>query len=663
MSSPKTPRRLLSSLFLLALTIGAAGQESWLEPECEALWEVVSPETGDFFGWAVTSVGDVTRDGVPDLAVSADFGGTGGRMRVYSGADGTIVWTRNESLSNGVLGFSLETTDWNGDGVLDVVAGAPFNGPTGGRVFVYSGVDGQTLQVFNPSDVNDEGFGAAIATGGDYDGDGIDDILICAFLLDVPPGPVLVDFETAGDFFSVLTNGQKVSDGATFDGLFSLSANGPAQFGAAIFDSNPPGPNQFSTDPDLLVGRGKILILQENASQSTPGLFDAPDDSALGGTLRFDFVAPSHVQSIGLVDICPGPQEAMVTLADTAGLLRQYLVPGGWTGDAALHPGEGHGTLDLTRLDDQPGFLATATALEDVGFDPTSCVSMVVSFAGSGGLSEILLDAGLPQRDHAGRVYVFSGVDGSILETIDGAAEDTELGIGLAYLGDISVPPDGRDEFVVGNRLANDFFAGQARVYSHDGEAPVVLYVIEDVGMGFNLGGDRIDAGKDVNLDGVPDILVGDRANNLASVFSGADGTHLFTVDGNADGGGFGSGRLIDDVDGDRHADVIVGSWSADTIASNAGRVYLYSGATGSLIRTMSPLTPDRRFGVDVRSAGDFDGDGEMDFVVGATGGNFSGPPRGRAFVISGVPAAEQSQRDPLAKQELLDSLSQARVR
>ena len=48
---------------------------------------------------------------------------------------------------------------------------------------------------------------------------------------------------------------------------------------------------RWSADPDLLVDRGNVLILQNdlNAGQSSGGTFFSPDDDADGGTLRFEF--------------------------------------------------------------------------------------------------------------------------------------------------------------------------------------------------------------------------------------------------------------------------------------------------------------------------------------------------------------------------------------
>jgi hypothetical protein len=208
---------------------------------------------------------------------------------------------------------------------------------------------------------------------------------------EVPLPITRIGFETEDDDLTLLVNGQDVQSGSEFGR--TITANGDSGHGlpAAIFDSSPDGPNAGSSDPDLLVGRGNILILQENAAQSVPGIFDLPDDDALGGSFTFGFPGgPVTPVTIDLVDICPQPgQQALVTLVDLMGRTRSYHVPPGWTGDAFVDPSAGWGRLDLRTLADQPGFVSTAVAVQMPGFVPEAVVELRVALSGSGGLDEV----------------------------------------------------------------------------------------------------------------------------------------------------------------------------------------------------------------------------------------------------------------------------------
>ena len=76
------------------------------------------------------------------------------------------------------------------------------------------------------------------------------------------------DFET-DDSGAVLVNGQDIMSPDEFGLLASVSSSG-GNAGAAIFDSDPMGPNSGVQDQDLLVGLGNILILQSSAVPRTP---------------------------------------------------------------------------------------------------------------------------------------------------------------------------------------------------------------------------------------------------------------------------------------------------------------------------------------------------------------------------------------------------------
>ena len=207
-------------------------------------------------------------------------------------------------------------------------------------------------------------------------------------------GLTVLDFETEDDGVTPLVNGQAVASPPMFGNLVLVNGFGSNNYGTAIFDSDPAGPNAFSSDPDLLVDLGNILILQEDQGQTVPGFFDEPDDAQLGGTMQLDFLQPVQLHSVDLIDVCPGQplQDVSLTLLDEAGNARDYFVPGGWTSDRFAEGPPGYGTLDLTTLEDQPGHVATASAAEDREFDANGVVRLEVRFSSSGAIDNLALD-------------------------------------------------------------------------------------------------------------------------------------------------------------------------------------------------------------------------------------------------------------------------------
>ncbi len=223
---------------------------------------------------------------------------------------------------------------------------------------------------------------------------------------------VVIDFETEDDFVTPLINGQIVDAAydavdTEFGNLITVSstrANALGNLGATIFDSDAADQLPNTQDPDLLVGTGNILILQNDESPATSvdatyGLvYDFPndeDDGADRGSLVITFLTPSELRSVDLVDV-NGGVEFDVILTDVNNLTRTYSAGPKWTTDVTVNP-TGYKTLDLTTLADQPGEpLATggpATAVEDAGYDPFNVVSLEVVIGGSrpsGGIDNIV---------------------------------------------------------------------------------------------------------------------------------------------------------------------------------------------------------------------------------------------------------------------------------
>ena len=135
-----------------------------------------------------------------------------------------------------------------------------------------------------------------------------------------------------------------------------------------------------------------------------------------------------------------------------------------------------------------------------------------------------------------------------------------------------------------------------------------------------------------MNGDGYADVIVGASGSDAggadagrAYVFFGGPGLDAvpdLTLTGAAAGDYFGgSVGAAGDVNGDGYADVIVGAGQNDAGGSNAGRAYVYFGGPGMdavADVTLTGAAAGDIFGFAVGTAGDVNGDGHDDVVVGA---------------------------------------------
>jgi hypothetical protein len=127
-----------------------------------------------------------------------------------------------------------------------------------------------------------------------------------------------------------------------------------------------------------------------------------------------------------------------------------------------------------------------------------------------------------------------------------------------------------------------------------------------------------------------------------AFIVSGGSGGFLHTLSSPSteSGGRFGwSVAGVPDTNGDGRGDVIVGADSEDPLGGTIdGRAYLVSGATGTLLHTFEPSgPPNQRFGSRVAGLPDVDHDGYGDVLIGAPFAAPQGSRRGRAYIFSGA--------------------------
>lgn len=213
-------------------------------------------------------------------------------------------------------------------------------------------------------------------------------------------------------------------------------------------------------------------------------------------------------------------------------------------------------------------------------------------------------------------VRVFSGKDGRLLysytDPVHGASW---FGYALAGVGDANL--DGYDDFVVGAaKEVNSGFGPVGSAYLYSGKDGKLLHKLLSTFSGY---GGYVAGVGDVDRDGFADVLVAS-FDNAVDVRSGRDGKVLHTFrSGERDPYGFGVALSgAGDVDRDGFADVILGDHQYYSRPQGPGYAIIYSGKTGNVLHTLRGDQVGDGFGLSVGRVGDLDGDQHADVIVGA---------------------------------------------
>ena len=244
--------------------------------------------------------------------------------------------------------------------------------------------------------------------------------------------------------------------------------------------------------------------------------------------------------------------------------------------------------------------------------------------------------------------------------SISGDLAGDELGSSVSAAGDVN--NDGYEDFIVGAPLSDlvGTDTGVAKVYSGANGALLHMKFGVSSSFGYNHTGRSVSGAGDVNGDGFDDFIIGSpqgsplgtfRAGE-ALLYSGVDGQLLRVFRGPAFDDQLGySVSSVGDIDGDGLADVVIGAPFADPIGVNlAGAAFVYSALSGNLIYTFIGHSPSERLGLAVSAAGDVNGDGTPDILIGALGASPQGrSSAGSAFVYSGADQSLLHQFDGAA--------------
>ncbi len=565
----------------------------------------------DQLGRAVDGIGDVNLDGCDDYVIAAPgvdaMALDGGRVQVYSGKDGSVLYTLDGISAGDQFGYSVAGAgDVNGDSVPDIIVGAigvNANGANSGAVYVLSGLTGSLIHIFLGDSAGDQ-FGFSVSGAGDINGDGIADLIVGA------PG----DDDNGTDSGSA-----RVFSG--FDGtvLHDFRGNAPLDaFGTSVSGVDDVNGDALS---DVVVGspfsdtngfQGGAAFVFSGLDGTTIFVLANDDYAARLGT---SVSGAGDTDGDGFPDIVVGAPEYF-GIQGFGGLL---------SGSVSIFSGQTGAPLQNMRGDNE--YIRLGISVADAG-----------DFNGDG-FADIVV--GAPLVDHrqlndTGSIRVYSGVDGILLKVFGGTTASTLLGYACAGIGDID--GDGLSDVIAGGywESTNGPSSGTASVFS--GNEFGVMYGHTY----FNEFGYSAAHAGDANNDGVADYVVGARSANYYSgsvrLTSGHDGRILWQIEAPNGSSAFGSSVCgIGDINSDGHDDVVVGSPYWGPGIPGHGAAILLSGIDGSTLQVLQGNSPNDNFGQSLSDAGDVNGDSVVDLIVGAPTDNTNGQNAGAATVFSGA--------------------------
>ncbi|MBN2562703.1 MAG: FG-GAP repeat protein [Phycisphaerae bacterium] len=624
-----------------------------------AVWTAESDQPGDnwscWFGWSVATAGDVNGDGYSDVIVGSPYYESDpwfGAAFVYhgsaSGPSITADWMADcgeEYEYDSEFGYSVATAgDVNGDGYSDVIIGAPFYSTYAyeGRAFVYYGSAsglGDTADWTADGLKTDGFFGDSVSAAGDVNGDGYSDVVIGA--------PAYIWWGSSTYVFHGSASG--LSEVA--DWMIESEAGYYNALGASVSTAGDVNGDGYS---DVIIAapgqtdKGRAFLYQGSAS----GLSLTPDWTGEGEQDDAGFghsvATAGDVNGDGYADVIFGEPYYDDDETDEGRALVYNGSPAGLCTTASWV------MADTNKYQAKFGFSVAAAG--DVNGDGYSDVIVGASEDTNG-------------ESHEGRAYVYhgsaSGLSPDAGWTAAGDQSECELGFSVATAGDVN--GDGYSDLIVGAHHYDngEEDEGRALVYhgSASGPSSTADWTAESDQAGAEFGYSVAAAG-DVNGDGYGDVIVGaphygneDWREGRACAYLGSalglSATASWIAEGNDYDARFGySVSTAGDVNGDGYSDVIVGAAFYSNPVLYEGGVFVYHGADSGLSPTANWTAQanvlQANFGSSVSTAGDVNGDGYSDVVIGAENYNncdlikdgrdeIVSP--GRAFVFHGSPS------------------------
>jgi hypothetical protein len=623
-----------------------------------AIWRAESDQADAEFGYSVGTAGDVNGDGFSDVIVGAHWYNNGeyqeGRAYVYHGsASGPSPdWTKESNKAYAEFGYSVGTAgDVNGDGYADVIVGArsyDHGQDNEGLAFVYAGsASGLNLVPywFAESNQANAHLGQSVGTAGDVNGDGYGDVIVGAHYYAHGTDDEGAAFVWYGSATGLGANG--TPDNADWT---AESNREDAYFGVAVGTAGDVNGDGFS---DVVVGADYFYwgSVGEGAAFVWHG--SATGLGADGSPENADWTAESN-QYEAMLGVSVG------TAGDVNGDGYADLIIGADSYD----DGDADRGMALVWYGSASG-LGTAGTPDNA--DWTALGNQVYTYLGSSvgtagdvngdGYADIIVGAPgyYDGQSVGGGAFIWYGSASGL--GVNGTPANADWGVdfgsSVGTAGDVN--GDGFADVVVGVGYYEYGYEYEGRVslyygsYSGPRESPA--WMVEGNQADAHLGGSVGTAG-DVNGDGYADVIVGasgydhgqtdeGRAFVWYGSASGPGTIANWGVEGNQASAHFGySVGTAGDVNGDGYADVIVGAHEYDSGQTNEGAAFVYYGSAWGLYLVPSWSAEGDQdhahFGISVGTAGDVNGDGYADVIVGADDYDHGQDDEGQAFVWYG---------------------------
>ena len=612
--------------------------------------------TSIHFGFTVSTAGDVNADGFADVIVGAigfDNGQTdeGGAFVFHGSAAGLgnlPAWIGEANQASAWYGGSVSTAgDMNGDGYSDVLVGANSydNGQLDeGRAFAYFGsATGLSLTPgwTTESDQAGAGWGSAVATAGDVNGDGYSDVAIGSYLYDAGQ-------TNEGRIAIYLGRPSGIGTAQTLE-----SDQGGALFGLAVATAGDVNGDGYS---DLIAGcyqfdngqtdEGRAFLFAGSATglDNLPG-WTAESDEA-DAFMGFAAGTAGDVNGDGYSDVIVGAPNFDNGESNEG---RAFVYLGSVAGLATL-----------------PAWIAESNQA-DAGFGIAAGTAGDVN---GDGYSDVIVGAHSYDNGETneGRAFVYlgspSGLSPSPAWTAESNQTDAFFGNPLGTAGDVN--GDGFSDVIVAAQTYDNGSADEGRAFlylgSAGGLAATPAWTAES-NQASALFGSAVATAGDVNGDGFSDVVVGSFRYSLAEVNGGAAFVYMGSATGLAatpawtqdegaqSNSGYGvAAATAGDMNGDGYSDVVVGAFRWSNGQIDEGMIFFYPGSAAGLSLAHTWISEGNQasveFGNPVGTAGDVNGDGYSDLIVGAYKYSNGQAAEGRAYVFYGRPPGPANPAD-----------------